>query len=154
MLARGFGFSMWRLTLSHGFLFLLSAEWSVIMCGAGPGTLVTWPWLRLSVIYRSAVSLWSQINVTCRSCWFPDSIWLNSQIRLVPRFGLWSELQPLTCCAAARCLTPEGWLHTNEMVMEHFVNPNLSVVVAKCWLLGFVVWDITFMCSVFTATLT
>ena len=25
-----------------------------------------------------------------------------------------------------------GWLHTLEMVTEHFANPNLSVVVAKC----------------------
>ena len=32
-----------------------------------------------------------------------------------------------------------GWLHTFEMVTEHFANPNLSVVVAKCWFLGFVV---------------
>ena len=29
-------------------------------------------------------------------------------------------------------------LHTFEMVTEHFANPNLSVVVAKCWFLGFV----------------
>ena len=26
-----------------------------------------------------------------------------------------------------------------EMVTEHFANPNLSVVVTKCWFLGFVV---------------
>ena len=39
----------------------------------------------------------------------------------------------------ARCLWPVGWLHTFEMVTEHFANPNLSVVVAKCWFLGFVV---------------
>ena len=26
-----------------------------------------------------------------------------------------------------------------EMVTDHFANPNLSVVVAKCWFLGFVV---------------
>ena len=26
-----------------------------------------------------------------------------------------------------------------EMVTEHFANPNLSVVVVKCWFLGFVV---------------
>ena len=43
------------------------------------------------------------------------------------------------CCAGARCLGPEGWLHTYEMVTEHFANPNLSVVVAKCWFLGCVV---------------
>ena len=35
-----------------------------------------------------------------------------------------------------------------------FANPNLSVVVAKCWFLWFVVRDRTFMCTVFIATLT
>ena len=33
----------------------------------------------------------------------------------------------------------EGWLHTYEMVTEHFADPNLSVVVAKCWFLWCVV---------------
>ena len=40
-----------------------------------------------------------------------------------------------------------------EMVTEHFANPNLSVVVAKCCFLGFVVRDRTFMCTVFITTL-
>ena len=39
----------------------------------------------------------------------------------------------LSCCAGARCLGPEGWLHTYEMVTEHFANQNFSLVVAKCW---------------------
>ena len=43
--------------------------------------------------------------------------------------------------AGARCLGPEEWRHTYEMDMERFANPNLSVVVAKCWFLGFVVRD-------------
>ena len=30
------------------------------------GTLVTWPWLRLSMIYCCALRIWSQICVTCR----------------------------------------------------------------------------------------
>ena len=29
-----------------------------------------------------------------------------------------------------------GWLHMFEMVTEHFANPNLSVVVAKCCFQG------------------
>ena len=45
----------------------------------------------------------------------------------------------LSCCVGARCLGPVGWLQTFEMVTEHFANPNLSVFVAKCWFLGFVV---------------
>ena len=54
------------------------------------------------------------------SCWFPD-------------------LGALSCCAGARCLGPEGWRQTNETDTEHFANPSLSVVVAKCCFLGFVV---------------
>ena len=48
-------------------------------------------------------------------------------------------LVPASCCVGARCLWPVGCLRTFEMVMEHFTNPNLSVVVVKCWFLGFVV---------------
>ena len=55
---------------------------------------------------------------------------------------------PVMSCRA-RCLGPVGWLHTFAMVTEHFANPNLSVVVAKCCFLGFVVWDRTFVCSLY-----
>ena len=51
---------------------------------------------------------------------------------LVPGF-----CRPVLLCRA-RYLGPVGCLHTFEMVMDHFANPNLSVVVAKCWFLGFV----------------
>ena len=44
---------------------------------------------------------------------------------LVPGFG-----PPVLLCRA-RCLRPEGWLHTYKMVTKHFANPNLSVVVVK-----------------------
>ena len=37
------------------------------------------------------------------------------------------------------CLGSEGWRHTYEMDMEHFANASLSVIVAKCWFLWFVV---------------
>ena len=105
------------------------------MCEAWLETLVTWPWLCISMIYCFALRLWSQICITCRSCWFPVSL-------------------AMSCCVGARCLGHVGWRHTYEMVTEHFANPNLSVVVAKWWFLGFVVWDRTFMCTVFIATLT
>ena len=113
MLTRGFGFWMWRLTLARGVLFLLSAEYSVVMCVDWQGTLVTCSLFRLSMIFCSALRLWSQIYVTCRSCWFPDAV-------------------ALSCCAFASCIGPVGWLHTYEMATEHFTNQNLSVVVAKC----------------------
>ena len=44
---------------------------------------------------------------------------------LVPGFG--------RRCAGAGCLVPEGGRRTYEMDMEHFSNPSLSVVVAKCY---------------------
>ena len=81
------------------------------------GTLSDLPWLRLSMIYCCALRFWSQICVTCRRCWFSVSV-------------------ALSCCVGARCFGPVGWLYTFEMVTEHFANPNLSVVVAKCWFLG------------------
>ena len=62
----------------------------------------------------------SQICFMCRCCWIPISV-------------------ALSCCVRATYLGPVGWRHMYEMVMEHFDNPNLSVVVAKCWFLGFVV---------------
>ena len=86
------------------------------------------------MIYCCALRPWSQICVTCQSCWFLG-------------------LVALSCCAGASCLVPVGWQHRYEMDMEHFANQNLSVVVVKCWLLGFVVKDKTFMCIVFTVIL-
>ena len=130
MLAWGFGFRMCRLTLAHDDLFPLSADYFEVMCGAWPGTLVTWPWRHLNMTYCCAQRLWSLICVTCRSCWFPD-------------------LVALSCCAGEGCLGPEGWWHTYEMNMEHFANPSLSVVVAKCSFLGFVEWDRTYVFSLY-----
>ena len=62
-------------------------------------------------LYCCALRLWSQICVTCWSCWFPDLVALP--------------------CAWAGCLGPEGRQHTYEMDIEHFTNPSLSVGVAK-----------------------
>ena len=92
---------------------------------AWPGALVTWPWLRLSMIYCCALRLWSQICATCKRCY----TWSPCLVASVA----------LSCCVGAKCLGPVGWLHTLEMVTEPFASQNLSVVVAKCCLLGFVV---------------
>ena len=67
------------------------------MCGAFTRTLVTWPWRRLGMTYCCALRLWSQMCVTCRSCWFPD-------------------LFALSCCAGAGWLAPEGWRHTYRFI--------------------------------------
>ena len=48
-----------------------------ILCSnvrAWPGTLVTWPWLRLSMIYCCALRFWSKICITCRRCLFLVSV--------------------------------------------------------------------------------
>ena len=102
-------FRMLRLIRAHGVLLRLAAEYSAAMCRVGPGTLVTWPWLRLSMTYCCALRPWSQICVPCLSCWFLGSV-------------------ALSCCAEASCLVPVGWRHVYEMDMEHFANQNLSVV--------------------------
>ena len=39
--------------------------------------LVTWPRRCIGMIYCCALRLWSQICVTCRSCWFPDLVALS-----------------------------------------------------------------------------
>ena len=103
------------------------------LCGALPGTLVTCPWRRLGMTNYLALRLRFQICVTCRSCWFPD-------------------LVALPYCAGAGCLDPEDWRHTYEMDMEYFASPSLSVVVTKCWFLGFVARSRTYMRSAITAT--
>ena len=72
------------------------------------------------MIYCCALRPWSQICVMCQSCWFLGSVALSS-------------------CAGASCLVPVGWQHMYGMDMEHFANQNVSVVVVKCWVLGFVV---------------
>ena len=126
---------MWRLTLARDVLFLLSAEYSAVTCGASPGLLSNLTVASSQHDRLRALKLWFQICVMCRSFSFPDSV-------------------AQSCCEGARCLGPKGWLHTYEMVAEHFVSPNLSVVIVKCWFLGFVVQDRIFICSVFTATLT
>ena len=65
-----------------------------------------------SIPCTCALRPWSQICVTCQSCWFLGSV-------------------ALSCCAGASCLVPVGWRHMYEMDMEHFGNQNLSVVVVK-----------------------
>ena len=111
---------MLRLIWAHSVLLRLAAEYSAAMSGVCPGTLLTWLWLHLSMIYCCALRPWSQICVKCQSCWFLGSV-------------------ALSCCAGASCLVPMGWQHMYNLDMEHFINQNLSVVVVKCWLLGFVV---------------
>ena len=56
---------------------------------------------------------------------------------LVPGFG--RLLVPGFGCAGTGCLESVGWKHMYEMDLKLFANPNSSVVIAKCWFLGFAV---------------
>ena len=119
---------MWSLTLACGFLFLLSAENSAVMCGAWPRILVTSPWLRFSMIYCWALRLWSQI------CVYVSKL-------LVPGFGrcLVVPGQDASCPRDVRIRT--RWVRN--------ISPTqIWVWLLQNWFFGCVVWDRTFMCSV------
>ena len=51
---------------------------------------------------------------------------------LVPGFGR------LVLMCRARCLGPVGWLHTFEMVTEHFANPKIVWLLRNAGFYGFV----------------
>ena len=123
---------MLRQTRGPGVLFLVSAEYSALMLWTFPGTWATWPWLSVSVRFIVVLRPWSRSGVTRQSFWFLD-------------------LVVLSCCAVKGWFGPVGWLNMCEM---DFVNPNLSVAVAKCWHLGFVVSDRTSIWLVCITTLT
>ena len=55
-----------RRTLARFVLFLMSAEYSIVLCLAWPGTSETCPWHRLGMIllYCCPLSLWSRICVS------------------------------------------------------------------------------------------
>ena len=107
---------MLRLTLARGVQYLPSAEYSVVMCGAWPQTLVTMASSQYDILLCSETLVSDMHHV--------------SEV-LVPGFSR----HVLLCRGKmpwARGMA--AYIHT-----EHFANPNLSVVVANCWFLGFVV---------------
>ena len=61
--AWGFGFQMWRLTRARGVLLLLSGYYSRLVCLSCPGTLETWLWLCLSMIY---LCMRTMVRLVCR----------------------------------------------------------------------------------------
>ena len=88
---------MWRLTLVLGVLCMMSDENSFSNVRGLAANLSDLTVASSRMIYCYALKLWSHICVTCLSCCFQDSV-------------------SLFCCAGARCLGSEGWLHTYEMV--------------------------------------
>ena len=67
----------------------------------------------------------------CSETLVPDMRYVSEM--LVPSFG-----RPALLCRG-KMPRARGMAATFEMVTEHLANPNLSVVVAKCWFLWFVV---------------
>ena len=133
MLTWSFGFWMWRLTLAPRLPIPTVCR---LLCSnvrglAGNLSDLTVASSRYDIPLCSETCC--QICVTCRSS-FPDLVALS--------------------CAGAGCLYPEGRRHAYEINLEHLANPSLSVVLAKCCFLWFVVRDGTYMCSFFAATLT
>ena len=111
---------MLRLIRAHGILLRLAAEYSTAMCGVCPGTLVTWPVAS------------SQYDILLCSETLVSDLRHVSEL-LVPEFG-----RPVLLCRG-KLPRARGMAAMYEMDIEHFANQNLSVVVVKCWLLGFVV---------------
>ena len=135
---------MWRQTLARVVLYLRSAEYSVVLCGAWPGTLVTGPWLRLSMIYCCALRLWSQICVTCRRCWFPVSVALYVVSGKMPgargmaayvRDGYGAFRQPKFKCGCCEILVFRVCgVRQNLYVYSLYRNPDLDHRIFDCLL--------------------
>ena len=88
-----------------GFLFRMSAEYSVVRCGGLDGNLS-------DLIVAS-----SQYDILLCSETLVSNLRHMSEL-LVP------DSVALSWCAGSRCLRLESWLHTVEMVTENFANPN------------------------------
>ena len=131
---------MLRLTQAHGVLLRLAAEYSAAMCGVCPGTLVTWPWLRLSMIYCCALRPWSQICVTCRvaGSWvllcrgkLPRAICLAAYVR----DGYGAFRQPIFECGCCQMLVVRVCgLRQNSYVYCLYRNPIQDDRIYDCLL--------------------
>ena len=69
-------------------------------------------------------------NLTVASCWYDILLCSEILVSDMPHVSklVLSEFGPLSCCARAGCLGPEGWRHMYNMDIEHFANPSLSVL--------------------------
>ena len=144
MLACSFGFCLWRLNLARGVLFLMSAEYSVVMCG-------TWPWTLVTLTVASSQhdmllcseKFRAQKSQTLRNLRYTSRVRVtDSRIRSPCPFLPWQDASgPRAGCIYVRY----GY--------RAFLQPKFELVVAKCMFLLLVVWDRSIMCSVFTSTL-
>ena len=81
------------------------------------------------------------IDLTVGSSRYDILLCSETGLRHASRVGVTGSRIWSPCFVVPRqvALGPGGWWHTYEMDIYHFANPNLSVVVAKCWSLWFVV---------------
>ena len=122
---------MWRQTLAHGVLYLLTAEYSVVSR------------YRVFCICRTRGLAGNLSDLTVASSQYDILLCSETLVLdmrhvlelLVPVFGRLVQLLCRGKIPRARGMA----VYTYEMVTEHFVNQNLSVIVAKCCFLGCVV---------------
>ena len=105
---------MWRQTLALGVLYLMSAEYSVVMCGVWPGTL-----------YSDLTVASSQYDILLCSETLVSDMRHVSPV-LAPGFG-----RPVLIVVSEQDAAGpwDGCIRSRWF-------PNFSVVVEKCWLLG------------------
>ena len=80
------------------------------------------------MIYCCVLRLWSLIYVRFQSCWYLDEV-------------------ALFRCVGTACLELMGWQLVGERWIRNILPTKVSVVVANCLYLGFVVPDRAFMFS-------
>ena len=94
-------------------------------------------------------------DLTFDPVWYTVVLW-DFIHRYASRVGVAGSriwLPVLLCrCKMPRALWMAAYIRDCYGVFR--ANKNLSVVIAKCWFFGFVVWDRTRTCSVFISTLT
>ena len=103
---------------------------------AWPGTLVAWLWLRLGMIYCCALRLWFR-----NMCHVSEL--------LVPGFG-----RPVLLCQGKLHRAPGMAAYIRDCYGAFRQPKSFECGCCEMLVLGFVVWDLTFMYSVFTATQT
>ena len=125
---------MWRQTLARVVLHLLCAEYSVVMCGAWPGNLSD----------LTVASSQYDILLCCET--------LVSDMRHVSEVLVPGFCPPVLCLGKMpRARRMAAYVRDGYGA---FRQPKFECGCCEMLFLGFVVRDRTFMCTVFSATLT
>ena len=108
---------------------------------------MTWPCLRLSMIYCCALRPWSQICVTCQSCWFLGSVALSCcagaklprarGMAVYVRDGYGAFRQPKFECGCCEMLVVRVCgLRQNFYVYNLYRNPDQDDGIYDCLLIS------------------